>query len=405
MTLHLLEVGIQWPPETFLRNKLEGLAARGMRVTVASNLVLDPDAAVPGVELLAISRERRWLWNAVAVGLRSPRRLVRLVREIRRVPPALLRRHGSRRRLLALCLPLARTRPDVVQFEWNVAAVDLFPMFGLWRCPIVTSCRGSDLTVYPHVPVLRAYADRLPEVIRRADAVHCVSEELKREAEPFGLEPARARVIRPAVDPEAFSADGPRRRPAGDELRVVMVGALRWEKGYEWALEAIRRLVDRGVPARLEIIGGDPPGLAFSAGSERARIEHTVADLGLEDRVTVAGEVPHRDVRDRLAGADVLLHASVAEGIPNVVLEAMACGLPVVTTQGGVAEAVRNGVEGYLVEPRDPHQLAEALMTLWREPSRQASMGAAGRDRVKTAFALDGQIAAFATLYRELVRP
>ncbi len=160
-----------------------------------------------------------------------------------------------------------------------------------------------------------------------------------------------------------------------------MVGALRWEKGYEWALEAIRRLVDRGVPARLEIIGGDPPGLAFSAGSERARIEHTVADLGLEDRVTVAGEVPHRDVRDRLAGADVLLHASVAEGIPNVVLEAMACGLPVVTTQGGVAEAVRDGVEGYLVEPRDPHQLAEALMTLWREPSRQASMGAAGREQ------------------------
>src|SRR5688572_9458422 len=150
-----------------------------MRVTVASNAVLDEEAKLRGVELLSAPRSGFDLsaWRAgLALALTAPRRLVRLIRNVRRVPAVLARRHGGARGLLKMCLPLARLRPDIVQFEWNIAAVDHLPLFGVWRCPVVTSCRGSDVTVYPHVPYLRAYADRLPEVMRQAHAVHCVSE-------------------------------------------------------------------------------------------------------------------------------------------------------------------------------------------------------------------------------------
>jgi len=400
-----MEVGVHWPPETFLCRKLEGLAARGLRVTVASNLVFDEGAKLRGVELIpmpSVGTGSAAAWRAGLVLLfTAPRRLVTLVRNVRRVPPVLARRHGGTRGLLKMLLPLARLRPDIVQFEWNVAAVDHLPLFGVWSCPIVTSCRGSDVTVYPHVPSLRPYADRLPDVLRQASAVHCVSESLVHEAERFGLDAAKTRVIRPAVDPELF-----RPRPGassdGDALRILMVGGLRWEKGHEYALEAVRRVVDAGVPVEFELVG-DPPGDAIMSSGERARVMHTVADLGLGEHVILRSGEPPDQVSLRLAQTDVLLHASVAEGIANVVLEAMACAVPVVAANvGGISEAITNGVEGFLVAPRDPVQLSDALLRLARSPELRARMGAAGRTRIEHHFTLAAQLQDFLTMYREV---
>lgn len=406
--LHLVEVGVHWPPETFLRRKLEGLASCGMRVTVAASLVFDEEATLSGVELRRMPLAGTGpgaaaAWRA-AVGLllTSPRRLIRLVRNVRRVPPALADRHAGTKGLLKMCLPLARLRPDVVQFEWNIAAVDHLPLFGVWSCPVVTSCRGSDVTVYPHVPHLRAYAERLPEVMRQAAAVHCVSEALVREAGDYGLDAAKARVIRPAIDTGAFTPQPPNGTPTEGALRVLMVGGLRWEKGHEYALEAIRRFADHGVSIQLELVGDQPESAIMSSG-ERARIMHTVADLGLEAHVTMRGGETSEGVRRRLAEAHVFLHASLAEGIPNVVLEAMACGIPVVATDvGGVSEAVTDGVEGLVVAPRNPAALAQALLRLAGDRSLRARMGAAGRKRIETEFTLDAQLDDFLAMYREV---
>ena len=120
----------------------------------------------------------------------------------------------------------------------------------------------------------------------------------------------------------------------------------RWLKGHEYALQAIRHLIDSGVPVRLEIAGGDPHGSVGEA-SSRERLEHTIHDLGLERHVRLLGRVSSREVRDALGRADVLLHTSLSEGIPTVVLEAMACALPVVVSDcGGVREAVTDGDRG-----------------------------------------------------------
>jgi glycosyltransferase involved in cell wall biosynthesis len=301
-----------------------------------------------------------------------------------------------------MCLPLARLRPDVVQFEWNVAAVDHLPLFGVWRCPVVTSCRGGlDITVSPHVPHMRPFAERLPDVMRQAAAVHCVSERMVRDAGDFGLDASKAHVIRPAVDPAAFAPQSPNGRPDPDTLRALMVGRLRWEKGYEYALEAVRRVVDRGVRVQLELVGEQPGGVLTSR--ERARIMHTVADLGLEAHVTLRGAMTPEGVSRRLAGSDVLLHTSLAEGIPNVVLEAMACGVPVVATDvDGTSEALTDGVEGFLVGPRDPDGLAKALLRLAGDASLRDRMGAAGRERIEGGWTLDAQLDAFLDMYREV---
>src|SRR5205085_12263840 len=180
--------------------------------------------------------------DAAGLVLRSPRRAWRLARNLRRAPRSLYRRHGGLGGLLSMYLPLVRLRPDVVQFEWNVSAVDHLPVLGVLGCPIVTSCRGSDITVYPHVPTFGHYASGLPHVIRKADAVHCVSRSLLRDAGEFGLDPAKSTVIRPAVDLDAFRPSPNGANGARRELRVVSVGWLRWEKGYEYAVSALAAL-------------------------------------------------------------------------------------------------------------------------------------------------------------------
>jgi glycosyltransferase involved in cell wall biosynthesis len=306
-----------------------------------------------------------------------------------------------------MCLPLARLRPDVIHFEWHGAAVDHLPLYGVWDCAITTSCRGSDISVYPHLPGSEPYASGLPAVFSRVSAVHCVSESLAQEAVAFGLDAAKARVARPAIDPELFAPaeSGKQDLPLDEDghLAVVMVGWLRWEKGYEYALEAVRRLVDDGVPVKLEIVG-NVPGERRDAMDEEARIRHTVADLGLERYVRLHGAASSGEILDRLRASDVLLHPSMTEGIPVAVIEAMACERPVVVTDcGGLTEAVSDGIEGFVVQPRDPEGIGSALERLWREPALRRRMGEAGRARVLSDFTLRDEHAVFIEMYRDAV--
>jgi glycosyltransferase involved in cell wall biosynthesis len=131
---------------------------------------------------------------------------------------------------------------------------------------------------------------------------------------------------------------------------------------------------------------------------------HAIDELGLRDRVRLHGQVDSAVVLAHLQSADVLLHPSLSEGLPTVVLEAMACGLPVVVSEcGGVREAVTDGVEGFVVPPRDPGRMAAALAELSREPELRRRMGRAGRARVQRAFTLERQIDAFVDLYEQIV--
>jgi glycosyltransferase involved in cell wall biosynthesis len=133
------------------------------------------------------------------------------------------------------------------------------------------------------------------------------------------------------------------------------------------------------------------------------RLLFTINDLGLTDIVTWGGRLRPDEVVARLQQSDIFLLSSLSEGISNAVLEAMACGLPVVTTNvGGMAEAIADGIEGLLVPPRDPVAMADALAYLWARPEVRRQMGQAGRERVLADFDLDDQITAFEALFRSV---
>jgi len=149
-------------------------------------------------------------------------------------------------------------------------------------------------------------------------------------------------------------------------------------------------LIDSGTPTKLHIVGDGP---------ERQRVLFTVEDLGLENHVQLHGRLPPEEVRRILWNSDAFILASLSEGISNAALEAMACGLPVVASDsGGMREAIREGVDGYLVAPRDPQALANALQKLV-QPQVRRLLGEAGRVRIEQDFSLDSQTDRFVELY------
>lgn len=201
-------------------------------------------------------------------------------------------------------------------------------------------------------------------------------------------------VIRPAVDPDFFVPTAvPQAFPP---LRVAMVGAMMWRKGHDYALLGARRALDRGVQLEMNIIGD---------GSEADRVRHMIGELKLEGNVHLLGKKSPDEVRACLQSSHVLLHTSLSEGIANVILEAMACELAVISTPaGGIAEVIQNEVNGLLIPLRDPDGVANRFQRLYEDPSQLSVLGKNARESVLGNHVQSRQVQQFITLYERVIK-
>jgi glycosyltransferase involved in cell wall biosynthesis len=193
---------------------------------------------------------------------------------------------------------------------------------------------------------------------------------------PFGVD---VEVFRPAAGVTGTAADG--------TIRLVSVGRLVWQKAHHLLLGACARLRRRGIALRLTIIG---------EGCERPALEALRASLGLDDVVDLPGAAPEAEVARVLGRSDLFVLASVSEGFGLVLLEAMACGLPVVAPAlNGLPEVVADGVEGRLFAPGSEEDLAAAIGALAADPDLRHRLGEAGRRRVVDSCRLQDRVAGF----------
>src|SRR5205823_2661235 len=170
---------------------------------------------------------------------------------------------------------------------------------------------------------------------------------------------------------------------------VASVGRLSQEKGHTYVLEALGA-VRRVIPSLKCLIAGDGP--------LRHALERQVGALGLEDVCVFLGNVP--EIERVYAAADVTVLASLFEGMPNVILEAMAMGCPAVATAvGGSTELVRPGETGLIVRPADSEALAAALRELWDNPGRRNAMRERSRRVAESAHGIERMVAAVEDLY------
>lgn len=192
-------------------------------------------------------------------------------------------------------------------------------------------------------------------------------------------------------DPQAMTVSEAMR----DEWRVLCVGGLLPAKGQDVLLRALPPLMERYPRLRVDFVG---------AGPKREAYELLARELGVAERCCFAGALPHAEVLARMGAAAVVVVPSRAEALAVVNVESLAMGTPVVGSQvGGIGEAVRDGVDGFLVPPDDPAALGERIGRLLGDPLLRQSMGLAARQGFLQRVELEANIGRQASWYEQLV--
>jgi rhamnosyl/mannosyltransferase len=295
---------------------------------------------------------------------------------------------------LSVDLPrlLARLRPDIthLQFPYPVGEVSqlLLGKLLMPQRPFVISYQSD---VVKQQGILKFYKPVLRRVL--ANVNHLIVSNGNYIESSQWLRPYadKCTIIPFAVDSQRFSPASQVKR-AGAEPVILFVGRHRYYKGVD---DLIRAMVK--VDARL-LIGGDGP--------ETATWQNLVNQLGLRKKITFVGNVPESELPQFYAKGDifVLPSNSRAESFGLVLQEAMASGLPCVTTELGTGTSwvVRDGESGFVVPPRNSEALAEALQKLVANPELRGKMGQAGRDRAVQEFSLEQMLAKTEAVYEKV---
>jgi glycosyltransferase involved in cell wall biosynthesis len=277
--------------------------------------------------------------------------------------PSVLRRLDGLSMALC-CYPLLRRLRNATGFnllDAHFAYPDGYAatLLGKWLgVPVTITLRGTEV---PHSrnPALRPL---LLQALRGATRLFAVSDSLRQEAISLGIEPDKIRVVGNGVDTARFypvdCGEARARLGIPEAAKVlVSVGALVERKGFHRVIECLPELGRGEHQLHYLIVGG-----GTAEGDRRRELEQQVRELRLENRVHFLGAMPPDELKWPLSAADVFVLATANEGWANVFLEAMACGLPVITTDvGGNAEVVSRPELGSIVPFGDRHALLDAL--------------------------------------------
>jgi glycosyltransferase involved in cell wall biosynthesis len=307
---------------------------------------------------------------------------------------ALLRPRGVYQ-MLRLTWFFVRNRFDVVQTHDLYSTLLAVPAAWFARIRVILSCRRDLSHWWWYTPrrrtFLRHVQNRSKYVIANSRAV---ADFLVKED---GFDPKLIKVIRNGVDLDRFVAVRADRQerfpdlPPQSQLIAVVANMNVETKGHTDLIRAAAEVSREFHGAKFLLVGD---------GVERSLLEALTQQLGLSDTVLFLGR--RKDVPSLLACCDLFVLPSWAEGLPNSVLEAMAAGLPVVSTRvGGTAEIIEDGVDGLLVAPKDPHALAQAIMRILKDREFAKRMAQSARERARTQFGFDRLLAELDDLYFE----
>jgi colanic acid/amylovoran biosynthesis glycosyltransferase len=285
---------------------------------------------------------------------------------------------------------------DILHIEFDTQALGVIDVKTFLGCKILLSSRGtfqktSVLDQYPHAPKY---------LYRYVDGYHFISEYLHNNAYKLGL---RREVpywlIKPAIDLSLFKSSNDRAQKSSQEtIRLITVARLAWQKGHEFAIDAVAKVRDAGIPVEYIIMGDGEYKLAATFAAD----QWGLLDSGV---VKFTGVVPREQVIAYLHEADIMIHAALEEGFCNAVIEGQAAELPVIVSNaGGLPENVEDSVTGFVVPRRDPDTMAEKIILLAKDPALRQRMGKAGRERALEMYDINVQVEQFIALYQELAR-
>lgn len=371
---------------TFIEREVRAVRARGVEVHTFS---IRPPT---GADLLSARhvREARTTWYVLQRGrlalgllraaLTRPWALLRALAAAQRLSPPGLRARALHCAYAVEAVVLAHElrardlRHLHVHMATNAAAVALLATVFDRTLQYSLSIHGSE-----EFFDVRAFS--LKSKVEGARFVRCISHFCRAQVMAWSSPEAwpGLHVVPCGLAPEEFAPAGS--APRDGPLRILTVGRLDPIKGYDLLLEACERLAREGVDFRLRMVGEGPM---------RERLESLVRSLGLGARVELMGALSQEGLRTHHEWAHVLVVSSFMEGIPVVLMEAMAKELAVVSTRvAGIPELVEDGASGLLVSPSSAEALLPPLRRLAAEPDLRAALGRRARARIREGYSVD----------------
>jgi colanic acid/amylovoran biosynthesis glycosyltransferase len=376
--------------ETFILNQITGLLDRGHDVDIYARRPDDGDKVHPDVlkyRLLDRVSYRAMPSNAL---LRTAKALALAARHPAAAGGSLnFFRHGKEAASLKLLYWSAAFRRraqrpyDILHAHFGpngLLALALRQISAVNpSAKLLTTFYGYDVHRYPRNHGPRVYQP----LFGQADAILTLSQTMSRDLAALGCSESKLTVHHIGTDTAKFAFSA-RQSPTDGVCRLVSVARLVEKKGLDFAVKAVAEAAATGLKLHYDIVGD---------GDGRASLESLIRSLGLGDTVHLLGWKTQTEVADILGRAHVLLAPSVTaasgdqEGTPVALMEAMAMGLPVISTHhSGIPEMIRDGDNGYLVPERDPTALADRIIHLARHPEEWDRLGRAGRGVVEREF-------------------
>lgn len=372
--------------ETFILNEMLVLDELGLQIEIFPLIRQRVEVLHPGMQTLLARLRHRPFWSGAVLTAqaywlrRNPRAYLRAWRD------ALLGNRSSRKFLLRALVIV----PQAAAYARDMQALGIEHIHAHWAThPALSAYVIHQLTGIPYSITAHAhdlYVERpmLEQKIRAACFIALKTEynrQLLRTWYGDWID-SKAVIVRPGIDLSLFAPPAERRRNA--VVTLLHVATLRDYKGHRYMLDACALLKARGLHVRYVCVG---------EGVERPRLEAQIERLGLRDCVELLGAQPGDRVAQLMAAADIFVMPSITtptgkkEGLPYVLIEALACELPVVATAlSGIPELIRHEQTGLLVPEQDATALADAVQRLIREPELARRLARAGRELVLRDF-------------------
>jgi len=285
---------------------------------------------------------------------------------------------------------LRREKVTHIHAQW-IQSAGTIGMYGAWLLGVTFSFTG-------HAADLFRNRVALEDKIRRADFIICISSFHRAFYKKYGARDEQLHIAYCGIDVQHF-APRSRERRQGEPFQIRASGRLVEKKGFTYLIDACNLLADRGVPFEC-LIGGSGP----LEEDLRAQVER----LGLGDCVRLTGApLKQEELPQFMHGGDVYCLPCVwakdndVDGLPQMLMEAVACGLPVISTRlSGIPDLVIDGKTGVLVEPGNVQHLADAVESLMNDPARAARLAAAGRQWVVEKFDISKSLQPLIALFR-----
>jgi glycosyltransferase involved in cell wall biosynthesis len=335
------------PSSTFIERLIQGLAKKGLHIYLFGVQRGKP-TSFENVYHFTCTKKRfsRFLqlikYSFLLTFFRS--------KDKRKLDTFIKSQNRNTRQLKIKYYPVLYHRPDIFHLQWAKSIEDWLWLqdFGI---KLIVSLRGTHVTISPIGD--KQWEDIYSEYFPRVDGFHAVSKSMIPIAEKFGINSKKIKVVRSGLDLEKlpFSVKNKINKP----LKIISIGRSHWVKGYSYALDAMNLLDKENIDFNYTIVGVE----------NNEELLYKRSQYKCKDKIFFIEKLPFEEIKELIKKADVLLLSSVEEGIANVVLEAMALGTLVVSTDcGGMNEVVLDSENGYLVPLRDAEAIAGKLKSI-----------------------------------------